>query len=63
VEEARVLWVNGQEFGLDLRRLRPQDHQWLKDYLIRAEGGQVSGGRCGRLRPKGTWPRCCSLCP
>jgi hypothetical protein len=34
LEEARVLWVRGQEFGLELR---PKDRQWLMAYLANAE--------------------------
>jgi hypothetical protein len=34
VEEARVIWVRGQEFGLELR---PQDRQWLMAYLDNVE--------------------------
>ena len=63
VEETRVLWVNGQEFAIDLCHLLSQDHQGLKDSSERAEHGEVSGGRGGQLRPTASWRHCHSLCP
>jgi len=63
VEEARVLWVNGQEFGFDIGRFQLPDLQWLKDDLERADCRDVVGGRCGQRRPKGSWLRCRSLWP
>jgi len=61
VEEARVLWVNGQEFGFDIGCFQLQDHQCLKDDCEPAERGDVFSGRCGQLRPKRSWLRCRSL--
>jgi hypothetical protein len=37
VEEARVLWVKGTQFGLEFRRLSPTDHRWLMRFLENAE--------------------------
>ena len=37
VEEARVLWVKEDAFGLGFRRLPPRDHQWLLRFLDNAE--------------------------
>jgi hypothetical protein len=37
VEEARVLWVKKNAFGLELRRLPPSDHRWLVRFLDNAE--------------------------
>ena len=37
VKEARVLWTREHEFGLELRHVDPQDHQWLIGFLEHAE--------------------------
>ena len=37
VEEARVLWVKEDAFGLEFRRLSPIDHRWLIRFLDNAE--------------------------
>ena len=37
VKEARVLWANEHEFGLELRQISASDHQWLIGYLDNAE--------------------------
>ena len=37
VEEARVLWVKEDAFGLEFRRLSPIDHRWLLRFLDNAE--------------------------
>lgn len=37
VEEARVLWVKGHEFGVELRRLAPFHQRWLQSFLETAE--------------------------
>lgn len=37
IEEARVLWVRGYEFGVELRHLPSTDHYWLIGFLERAE--------------------------
>lgn len=37
IEEAHVTWVNGNEFGVELKQLSPRDHHWLLRYTERAE--------------------------
>ena len=37
IEQARVLWSKGYEFGLELRYMLPDDRQWLIRYLELAE--------------------------
>jgi hypothetical protein len=33
IEEATVLWVRGQVFGVELNQARPADEVWLMEYL------------------------------
>ena len=33
VEEARVLWARANEFGLELRQVDAEDHEWLMNFL------------------------------
>lgn len=33
VKEARVLWVRAHEFGMELREVDAQDHQWLMKFF------------------------------
>lgn len=37
IEEAHVTWVNGNEFGLELKKLPTVDHHWLLRFTERAE--------------------------
>ena len=37
VEVARVLWVKGDQFGVEFQRLTPMDHRWLLRFLENAE--------------------------
>jgi len=37
VEEARVKWITGEQFGIEFVKVRTKDLQWLIGYLDRAE--------------------------
>lgn len=43
LQEARVVWVRGHEFGIELRQVDLDDHQWLMRLLINAERDIASG--------------------
>ena len=43
VEEARVLWAQANEFGLELRQVDIEDHEWLVSFLdSHSTSGEVS---------------------
>ncbi len=44
VEEARVTWVKGLEFGIELKKMPPADHHWLMRFLDRAERRSTFNG-------------------
>lgn len=41
VKEARVLWARSNEFGIELREVDVQDHQWLMNFF--KECGHIFG--------------------